>query len=88
MKLFEVAAQAFGRQLIKLSFTIKECNMPETKKARIEIIDSHGIGYAAGKEYDVDAAEAKRLIDAKKAKPVTEKKTEKATAKNTAVEKR
>jgi len=31
---------------------------------RIKIIDAFGIGYVAGKEYTVDPAEAKKLVDA------------------------
>jgi hypothetical protein len=31
---------------------------------RIKIIDAFGIGYVAGKEYNVDPAEAKKLVDA------------------------
>lgn len=34
---------------------------------RIKITDAFGIGYVAGREYDVEPAEAKKLVDENKA---------------------
>jgi len=88
MKTIEIAARLFGRQFLKLSFTIKEIEMPKPQLVQVEIIDSFGIGYANGTKPFVTPEEAKKLIEAKKAKPVTTPKKETATAKSAKVEKR
>ena len=50
---------------------------------RIKITDAFGIGYVAGKEYEVEPAEAKKLVDDNKAiviSPVAQPKKENAAA--------
>lgn len=88
MRRFEIAAHLFGRQFIKLNFTIKEEQMATQKMVWVTITDAHGIGYSAGSDYKVTPPEAKRLIELKKAKPKIEPKKETATAKNSKIEKR
>lgn len=56
--------------------------------AKIRIVDSFGLGYAVGKEYDVDSVTAKQLIDAGKAIALEHEKVEKASATKTKIEKR
>lgn len=90
MKTIEIAARLPGGRLLKI-FQIKISTVEKSKKTasvRIKITDALGIGYTAGKEYEVDPAEAKKLIEAQKAVPVTEQKIEKATAKHSGKETR
>jgi len=89
MKAIEIAARLFGRQFKIIKLTIKEIPMAKEATVRIKIVDSHGIGYANGHEYDVTPEEAKKLIGAKKAIPLTgPAKVETATAKTPNLEKR
>lgn len=62
--------------------------MGKNKTARILITDAFDIGYTAGREYEVDPAEAAKLIGQKKAVPVTEPQKETAQLKPKAKEKR
>jgi hypothetical protein len=89
MKTIEIVARLFGRQFLKLEITTNEISMAkEEKKVSVLITDAYGIGYVAGREYEVNESEAVKLIEAKKAIPVTEPKKETATAKPVAKETR
>lgn len=66
--------------------------MEKEKLVKIRITDAFGIGYVAGREYEVTPAEAVKLIEAGKAIPLTplegEGGVEKAIPKNPKIEKR
>lgn len=57
--------------------------MAQKAMVRIRIVDCYGIAYALDKEYDVEPAEAKRLVEAKKAVPVKGSKLIENAAKKT-----
>lgn len=59
-----------------------------TAMPKIRIVDSFGLGYAVGKEYEVDSVTAKQLIDAGKAIALEADKPEKTSATKTKIEKR
>jgi len=82
MKFIEIAVPIWGRHFI-IKLKIRE-EMAKEKTVRIRIVDSFGIGYTAGYEYDVLPSEAQKLIKAGKAVALTTPKTEKAIDPNPA----
>lgn len=92
MQIIEISVPTPWGRGFTFKITVKHAAMAKDKMVRVLIIDAYGIGYVAGKEYDVAQEEAVKLIEAKKAVPLAgpdEAETmEKAVPKHQKTEKR